>query len=318
MIVLEKKKNIAQEYNLYWPVYQNIENELLSMTNYIRFDDKQLDVYSDKLLELLLRTWVEIEAISKELYLNNGGKVIKPESKMYFDKVCLKHLEEKWCLSEKIVQIVNTNMYFSQDNLILCPLEKAYEFGDTASEWKQAYQSIKHNRSQNYSQGNLKNCIKSLAALYLLNIYYKNESIKLKNNFEVNNFDLTQGSKIFSIKTYVNHDFENIVPVEKNATYVINYTDDFIVKLKKCNFDVNKIYFEYVLKDLMFIKEMQKNDMTIEEIAEEVKAMGIENIINIIGTSNHVKYMKNAVQKSNIHDLLSKSNYVAYLNKENK
>lgn len=75
--------------NLYWPAYKRLENELISMTSDIRFDDDQMGVYSDKFMEILIRTSIEIEAISKELYLNNGGEKIEPESDMFFDTVCL-------------------------------------------------------------------------------------------------------------------------------------------------------------------------------------------------------------------------------------
>lgn len=304
-----------KEYNLYWPIYQNIENELLNITNYVKFDDTQLKVYSDRFLDLIMRICIEIESISKELYLNNGGAIIEPESEMYFDTICLNFLEEQWELSKRIIQITNSNMYFSQTNSILQPLKKANKRGTSGSKWKQAYQSIKHNRSKNYSKGNLENCIMSLAALYILNIYYKNESFKLNNDYEVNNFDLSQGSKIFSIQVCKGHSLDGIMPENKSSIYFINYTDDFIKKAEDSNLELNNTYFDYVLKDYKFIEEMKKQNIPIEEIEEKAKTIGIGKITNIIGKDNHIKYMSIAVQKSKIHNLLENSKYVAYLNK---
>lgn len=54
--------------NLYWPVYKNIEREIVELSNQVHFDDSQLTVYSVKISELLIRCVVEIEAIAKELY----------------------------------------------------------------------------------------------------------------------------------------------------------------------------------------------------------------------------------------------------------
>ena len=52
---------------LYWQVFKNIEREFLQLADVIHIDDKQLGVYSMKIADLLIRTVIEIEAISKEL-----------------------------------------------------------------------------------------------------------------------------------------------------------------------------------------------------------------------------------------------------------
>lgn len=57
--------------NLYWPIYKKIEKEIVELSNHIHFDDNQLSVYSVKIVELLIRCVVEIEAISKDLYLES-------------------------------------------------------------------------------------------------------------------------------------------------------------------------------------------------------------------------------------------------------
>ena len=42
--------------NLYWNVYKSLERELLALAEIIHIDDKQLDVYSMKIADLLIRT----------------------------------------------------------------------------------------------------------------------------------------------------------------------------------------------------------------------------------------------------------------------
>ena len=58
------------EFNNYWPVYKNLEEETLELTKYIQFTDDQLSVYSMHIADLLVRCAMEIEALSKELFLS--------------------------------------------------------------------------------------------------------------------------------------------------------------------------------------------------------------------------------------------------------
>ena len=62
--------------------------------------------------------------------------------------------------------------------------------------WKKAYMAARHNRSAEFSKCNLESLINALAALYLLNIYYRNESIDTDRSTY---FDATQGSSIFRV-----------------------------------------------------------------------------------------------------------------------
>ncbi len=56
---------------LYWQVYKNLEREFQSLAETIYIDDRQQEVYSMKIADLLIRTVIEIESLSKELYLLN-------------------------------------------------------------------------------------------------------------------------------------------------------------------------------------------------------------------------------------------------------
>lgn len=110
---------------LYWQVYLNLEREFLGLTDSIYVNDDQQDVFSVRIADLLIRTVIEIEALAKELYLSNGG-VVLPDDEMYFDTVCMAHLNGLWNLDEKVVLVVSPNIYFEKDeNKFLHPLHKA-------------------------------------------------------------------------------------------------------------------------------------------------------------------------------------------------
>ena len=69
--------------------------------------------YSMKIADLLIRTTVEIESISKELYFREGGT--KPDDKdLYFDTDCLALLESKWSLSKKSSYGFKSNIIFGR------------------------------------------------------------------------------------------------------------------------------------------------------------------------------------------------------------
>lgn len=127
---------------LYWHVYLNLEKEFLRLADTIYVNDNQQEVYSMKVADLLIRTVIEIESLAKELYLNNGGPVV-PDEEMFFDTVCIKHLDNLWNLDKKLVLVVSPSIYFDKDeNKVLTPLHKATKRGSSSADWNKAYQAI--------------------------------------------------------------------------------------------------------------------------------------------------------------------------------
>lgn len=66
--------------NLFFPIYKQLEKELSELSYYISFDKKQLNVYSIKISDLLLRTVSEIENIAKELCKKENIKFLYKKS----------------------------------------------------------------------------------------------------------------------------------------------------------------------------------------------------------------------------------------------
>lgn len=213
--------------NLYWNVYKNLERELLQLAEYIHIDDSQMNVYSMKIADLLIRTAVEIEALSKELFSLNGGTCVRGRD-LYFDTDCLKFLDDMWHVEKKQVIIASPYIYLSEGARILVPFEKCSQRGK--GRWKKAYQSVKHDRTKNLTKGNIKNSIEALAALYLLNIYYRDSTVELGADSGGSKFDETCGSSLFSI---VLHGFSGIGATGEYqrgstfeaSTYLVKATD---------------------------------------------------------------------------------------------
>ena len=181
--------------NLYLPVYKRLEDEVISLTQNIFFDDDQLSTYSLSIADIIIRCSIEIEAIAKELYVQLGGD---PEPKkddgtkrdLYFDTDCMALLVEKWKIDKKQLQISNPNMYFSQEKAVLTPLHKSHKRGTSGAKWNQAYQAIKHNRTQSIKHASVVNMLNALGALYILNLYYADDVIA-SSVFEPMSYDGT-------------------------------------------------------------------------------------------------------------------------------
>jgi len=238
--------------NLYWPVYKNLEREVLALSNHIHFDDNQLIVYSVKIAELLLRCVTEIEAISKDLYETNGGDMYPKDNngndrQLYFDTDCLEYFERIWTLSKKQVIVSAISFYFKKDeNKILTPLKNANKHGKC--DWKRAYQSIKHNRSKEIKQANVKHLVRALAALYLLNIYYRNESFEInrfENIFKRKEFEYNFDSDIFSIQSTLSIFWSAMSPYHGKDKICLEKEDDLKQVYVFMPAD-KKAYIEYV------------------------------------------------------------------------
>ena len=187
------------EHNLYWPVYVNLEKELIKLSESIHIDDAQLEVYSVKITELLIRTVVEIESLAKNLYFANGGT--KADGKdLYFDTDCMAHLVNIWDIDKKVVLVTSSNLFFEDEaNRILTPLHKSNKRGTSSADWCKAYQAVKHNRLKELKKGNLKHFIRALAALYILNLYYRDEKVLFIDGGKEHTHDFSFGSLVFSV-----------------------------------------------------------------------------------------------------------------------
>lgn len=296
--------------NLYWNVYKSLERELLALAEFIHIDDSQLNVYSMKIADLLIRTSVEIESISKELYFREGGT--KPDDKdLYFDTDCLALLESKWSLSKKVVMISSPIFYLKEsDNIYLTPLHKAHKRGTSSSDWQKAYQAVKHNRAKSLNKGTLKHFIRSLGALFLLNIYYNNRKYYLDKDNYGTSIDANLGSSIFSINIHPFQGFETDGQYCKlgnfdSCTYLVQPTEETKEILKNVLNKVRKEILEpakmqtreAVMNDAAQIVDMPKEDINtkIKETFINVKKnlysqLSLEDRIEYKQASNSIKY----------------------------
>lgn len=215
--------------NLYWPVYQNLERAVDELSFSIHIDDAQLGVYSSQITDLILRAAAEVESISKDLYKANGGP---KTGELRYDDDAIKHLNNLWLLDHKVVLISSPNCF--QSSRILLPFVKNETRTNSSKQtysWNNAYQNLKHDRANSMAFGSIKYLFDIMAALYLLNVYYRDEIFEIGTDTSGTNFDVGVGSHLFSVhvsrypmhtgpllSTYVKQaDFDQ-------ATYFINWS----------------------------------------------------------------------------------------------
>ena len=226
--------------DIFWQTYLNLEKEAIEVSKYIFFTDEvlvngkggivaqscntQLETFSPHIADLLVRCCVQIEAISKELYFDNGGTKARGDSSILFDEDCLKLIDIKWQTHNKTVMVVAPFFNFVKDeNRILKPLKEAHKRQGTY--WEKAYQAVKHDRYSSLHKGNVKAFIHALAALYLLNLYYRNDSWVTKYQ-DISKLDYSMWSAIFTVKPPVaNQLWHGNSPTITESPYVVSYQD---------------------------------------------------------------------------------------------
>lgn len=287
-----------KKFNNYWPIYKNLEEETLQLTKYIQFSDDQLRVYSMQIADLIMRVAAEIEALSKELYKDNHGPDIFDENgkkrNLFFDTDCIKYLNNKRGICNREIMVSCSIFYFTTtENRIIQPLKRANYNGNKSAVWNRAHQAVKHDRRNNLMKGNIGNLIKSLGALYILNIYYRDDKFEYGTPLVPDKFfDNRLGSDIFSA-TFMDASKASIgidatdasIPDDEkakpdSALCIIKYTDEAWKNMHKAFEDYNNL----LLKDLVESPEfLQRFNAKIAGHEDNIKKICISLIKEMQG-----------------------------------
>lgn len=211
--------SIMQSNRIYFPVYKSIEKEVLELTSAIHFTDKQINVYSLKIADLILRCSIELESLAKDIYREEMGK--DPGS----PGECINWLEENRKISKKSIIIASHHFHFDKIfNPYFCPFD--YK-NDSEDDYHAIYNAIKHDRVKNLHKATINVLIRVLGSLYILNVYYKNLNIVLDDDYIGDKLDKSGGSEIFNFMVY---------PSEEASIFTINEgiaLDSCIYKIEK-------------------------------------------------------------------------------------
>lgn len=270
---------------LFWQTYLNLEKDVLEVAKFIYLTDEittysngtiipthcktQLETFSPYIADLLIRTCVEIEAISKELYFIFGGTKARGAKDLFFDEDCLKLIDIKCKTHQKTIMVSCSSFNLTkEENLCFKPLKEAHKKQGT--DWERAYQALKHDRYSSISKGTVRNLLHAMGALFLLNVY--NRNIKLTSKYlEVHHLDFSLGSSLFAVKRpgdeYVlnivnNQDFTDTLHADESP-FVMKYTDSCYKQILDANQsmlqEMNKYWLSQPeLREPEFIQQIEQ------------------------------------------------------------
>lgn len=233
--------------DIFWQTYLNLEKELIEVSKYIFVTDEitkvekgvettcscksQLETFSPHIADLLVRCCVQIEAISKELYHDIGGEKPRGSNTIFFDEDCLKEIDIKWGTHNKKVLVVAPYFNLTKEgNRVLRPLKEAHKRQGTY--WERCYQAVKHDRYLSMPMGNVKALLHAMAALYLLNIYYRNDSWVVKYQ-DLRKQDFSLGSSLFAVKPPIAGQLWYGNQAQKSESpFVVTYQDEVYKRIE--------------------------------------------------------------------------------------
>ena len=176
--------------NYYLPIYQQIEREVIDLMASIFFSDEQITVYSLKIADLIIRCSIEVESIAKDIYRRDKGK--EPDK----PGTAFKYLENTWTVSRKALRVVSPYTHFKST---FHPSFAPFGYEDKSpDDYFSTYNAIKHDRVKNIAKANINILIRVLGALYILNLYYRNERFSLDEDRYGSKINTSLVSEIFA------------------------------------------------------------------------------------------------------------------------
>lgn len=237
---------MSNSINQYWPIYRRIERSVDQITHSIHVCDNQMDVYSSEIADLIIRIGAEVEAISKAIYRRDVDAQMPDDTK--FDDVAIKYFINRWKLDQKVAILSHPNCFCS-DRLFFPFIKDTERTGKKRKtfSWNNAYQNLRHNREAAFHFANIRFLLSGMAALYILNIYYRDETIELEEDQNAAKVNPGLGAEFFSVQfsvashwdgNHVRHPKEDF----SNCVYFVDKEPEYAQKLNEA---MDKFYQAY-------------------------------------------------------------------------
>lgn len=169
----------------YWKFYLQLEREFIELTQYIEFVPANYNVYSIKLMQLLLTIGSEVDSVMKEMCAIKDKD--RPSIADYASILLVRYPQitsQKVCVFNRSLEITP---FANWDK------EKASQ---SLYFWE-IYNKVKHHRAENFQLASLEVVANALSALFLLNMYNFNAIYLKKGNLMHNIPETADESKLF-------------------------------------------------------------------------------------------------------------------------
>lgn len=154
------RKDYCNETRQLIHAFHIIQDDYRKLMDYVELHNENNTTFSHRIYELLLRTCTEFENNCKGIlldnnYSSNGGNL------KIFDYFKINKASR---LNEYTVKIKN----WFPESIEIKPFEEWNSNEYSSLFWYKAYNNVKHNRSENFQDANLKNLTYALGALFII------------------------------------------------------------------------------------------------------------------------------------------------------
>jgi hypothetical protein len=166
---------MSEDWKAYWPIFEQLEEELCELSFSIAFSDTHLCVYSARLADLLLRSCEECENVGKAL-CNEKDLVASGTDVAHFNfpqigmAIC-SHI----CIHGKELVIIWP--YQTLTRTTIKPFDSWRRRNNPNPAWFDAYNGVKHDRITRATDAKLDHVINALGGLFILNLWLREEDI---------------------------------------------------------------------------------------------------------------------------------------------
>lgn len=155
-------KNMAIESiptDIHWNYFLSLESDLLSLSRFIEFDEKNYECFSIENVRILMAAAAEVDVVCKQICQRIDLTSKANNINKYRDVI----LQVYQAIPQHKITI-------PRFGLKLTPWEN-WQSNDGVPFWWTAYNKVKHHRHTSYDHANLKNTINAVAGLFVMCLY---------------------------------------------------------------------------------------------------------------------------------------------------
>ena len=164
----------------YWNYYLLLEKKFLNTLDFVTLSEDNFETYSNEYTNIMYTIGAELENVLKTFcrFKSDEYRTMKDYGKY---------------IKENYPEILKMPVAVQGKSLILKPFDLSKNTLESSNVlfWWQAYDNIKHSRLNSRKDGNLKNTLYMLSALFLLEMYY------MKRKLQGHDYEPINESNIF-------------------------------------------------------------------------------------------------------------------------
>jgi hypothetical protein len=159
---------ISKKTEAHWNYFLAIEDDLVRLSRFIEFDERNLDCFSIEISRILLASSAEVDVVCKQICKKLNAKSSARTINGYRDEILLAY-----------PAIPHFEVLLPRHGLRLTPWINWSNPRNEPPIWWIAYNKIKHHRNTEYYRANLRNALNAACGLFVMVLYLYKEKAEL-------------------------------------------------------------------------------------------------------------------------------------------